>query len=587
MLFDECGCCNCGYRVQILPSGFGGAIVNSGLFAKRADLFVRSMSVELKNEAGDPLLVRPAASPTPIALEMEGGNTLALISDVDYVELEFVQSPGHVLRMTFEGTNTLLDSDDPVTLAVDEDSLDDTAWPEDPFGRDYLTRSSVSWQVRILKPASPCRCRVCYCGQESAPIDLAEAPAAYTLQFIEGFADDQSEFYGPGLPEPFSRFTLREPDASTCYDVCAPGGCVPDISRWEESFSLQKMTAEELEDAGMDPGSLAYASDPIPVNSCEAIRYLLLPCSIFGFASFGILGTGFTTLAANGTRPGWKFDDYFETPATYTTDLFENPIDFGVATLTASESHEPFVNEECPERSAEVPEEMIVEFYGESCAPNACGNDPQPADIGGSYTLTLDAENSTDCVAIWEFSEDTAFPNLGDGDLFQEQPTLRIRLECHNNIGGVECLCEGGTWYLTVQGLSPEYVSRTDAGGGNVTSRMPWFFGQTYKDGNQIPLSYTGVLPFSEDYAGDAAACRSPCEEGLSLDQPEEHIAALGQFARPGRLVTLAAGAVGVWGGLGTPYPGLDPATQQPLPGVPPANGPRVYKGYGGYKITR
>lgn len=589
MLFDECGCCNCGYRVQVLPSGFGGSVINDGLHALRADLFVRSLSVELRDGNNSPVIVRPAASATAIDLAIGPAGNLRFTSDEDYVELEFEQSPGHVLRMTFEGENTLLDSDDPVTLTVDEDSLDDTAWPEDLFGRDYLTRDEPTWQVRVIKPVSPCRCRVCYCGQEASPIDLEGAPAAYTLQFIEGFADEESEFYGPDLPLPFYRWVPGGPFFTpSCYDVCAPGQCVPDISRWASSFSLKKMTAEELVAAGMDPIALAYASEKIPVNSCESIRYLFLPCSTLGFASLGLLG-GDQVLAATGTRPGWKFADYTETPANYRSDLFDNAIEFGVATLTASESHEAFENEECPERAPDVPEEMIVEIYGESCEPLDCGDLVEVTglgDGGGSYTLTLDAENSTECVAIWEYSESDADPNLGDNELYVEQPALRIRLECHNEIGGVECLCEGGTWYLSVQGLSPEYVSRRDENDNNVTSRMPWFFGQLYKDGNQVPASFNGILPFSDDYAGDEATCRPPCEANLELDQPEEHIENLGAFARPGRLYPLGMPAVGNWTAVGIPYPGIDPDTGENLPGGPPANGPRAYKGFGGYKIT-
>lgn len=582
MLFRDCGCCECHYRLQVLPAGFSGAVVNDDVSLDNVDLFIRSASYELY--PGEDVS-RPPASATPISVRP----WLELITDEDFVELKFIQSEGHVLRMTYEGENLLLDSDDSVTLTIAEDTLDDEAWPEDPLGRDYLDRSGATWEVRIVKPLDPCRCRVCYCGQDDDPVDLEGAPEAYTLDFVEGFTDPESASYGPELPNPRYRFAPH-------------GDCPATLARWADPFSLRKLSRGEQVEFGFGEESLVYVSEAIPFQSCYSPRFFYFPCSTDGLGALCV-GTGIATgqtihcvFAATGTRTGWKFSDYRDTPEEYRTDLFTGPVDFGIATVTPAEEHTPF-EIDCPAGADGVsvaafpgcldvcPTEMTVEIYAESCAPFNCNNATfwQPTNIppgGQTYTLSLDPELCTDCTLVWTYAEEEADPNLGTGNPPQPwqlpRPVTYLKLTCYNATEGTECNCDGGVWRLEGSGLSEEYISGTDQFGANITSRMPWSFGQTYMNNNQLAVGVIYPFLFSDGYASGTPACYSPCEEGLELDQPEEHIAAIGNFARPGRLQPLSIPAVSVPYQV---YPGIDPATGFPFTN----NG---YKGYAGYKIT-
>jgi hypothetical protein len=440
LFFGQCGCCECKFRVQILPAGFSGGVVNDFSHPFFVDLFVRSLSLEI--DGG-----RPEASPDPITISPG----LTLISDEDYVELQFEQTAGHVLRMIFEGTNTLLDSDDPVTLTVDEDSLDDGAWPEDPLGRDYLTRTSPTWEVRIVKPAGPCRCRECYCEQDPPPAELAEAPAAYTLQFVEGFYDEESDLYGPELPAP--------------WDGLAPGfgDCPIARDRWAEPFSLKKMTAGELAELGLDElaGELVYMSEAIAWGDCTSSYYSLFPCSD-GFARLcsGSLSLTGCVHAAAATRPGWKFTDYQTTPTGYTDDLFGTAFDFGIATATASESHTPDPAADCGVNKDGV---AISHWCGGDCpkteitvtvtlgqgktAPVGGANADNPSGLGGSYTLDLVPEMSECGVLFYRYEEERVLPCSGEAPL---RPTLGLQV----TIAAEGCDCGKGNMTWGIAGLT-------------------------------------------------------------------------------------------------------------------------------------
>lgn len=503
-LGSPCCNCQCHYRLHIKASGFAGGArwtLSNALDVGNINLFFAAQSVEL----GD---ARPEASPDPVVL-----GDLELVNDEGFVSLQWTQSAGHVLRLSFTGTNTLLDSDDPVTLStVEENTLE--ALP-DWMGNDFLSTVG-SWDVKITRPLPPCECK-CYCVETD--LSLPEAPEYYTLQFSEDFYSEEGAFYAVDSP------------AALFYPPVQEGECPIVVDRWAEPFILRRVEGG---------GPLAYASEPVAFGRCVTRQYVLIPCDN-GTAALTCLSL--TARAPMAVLPDWKLDDYVEDPATYTDELFADAIDFGFATATPSTEPAPAV--EC----VTLPNgDGIAAFAGcfGTCPPteitvriHAAYDDPAPvAGIAlalvdatylsaSSYGLSLVPEESEACRLLYRYeTEETAV----DSVLGQTHPHLRIEVE-FNAEPPAGCAC-GATAQLRIGGVTkpmidwhpdydhdPPFWYSPQCKKGD--DRYVWHMGHLYLFAGAPAVAALFPVPFGSDNAGNNPACVTPCEEAFSFEEPE------------------------------------------------------------------
>jgi hypothetical protein len=522
LIGNPCACCECLYRLHIKAIGFeGGArwTISGGLDTGQINLFFGSASHELGQ-------ARPAASADPIVL-----GDLELVSDDGFVSLQWTQSEGHVLRLSFTGANALLDSDDSVTLStVDENTLEDLP---DWMGNDFLSTVG-SWEVKITKPSPPCVCN-CYCGQ--VDLSFPDAPSHYSLQFAEDFFSEDGAFYAPTTP------------ADGFYPDTSEEECPIVAERWSEPFILRRVE-------GVEP--ILYASEPIPFGRCNTRTFILSPCDS-GTALLAVGGT--SARAPIAPLPGWKLQDYIEGPSTYTDELFAGAIDFGFAVVTPSEEAPPA--EECltlPNGEgisafpgcfgACPPTEITVRIHAEYDDPPYNGVYPDKfVDAtyltASSYSLSLVPEESAACFLKYRYeSEETAV----DSELGQTHPHLRIEVDL-NAVSPAGCDC-GATAQLRIGGVTkpmidwhPDYANDPPFWYSppckKGQDRYTWFMGHTFTFGGQPAVASAGLTSFGSDDAGDDPACVTPCEENFSFDEPETPLTYNGVVYQMKTLVTL------------------------------------------------
>jgi len=499
ILGSPCACCGCRYTVQIKASGFAGGArwASNGYTSAKPEqnIFFASAAYELGES-------RPEASATPIPLD----DGLEIIVDDEYVELIYTQSAGHVLRLSFDGTNPLLDSDDPVTLAtVEENTLDaDVDW----MGNDFLSTIG-SWQVRIVKPEGLCRCG-CYCAQNVPAKDLPSAPAGYTLTFSEDFVTEEGAFYAPDTP-----YQAYTPATTT-------GSCVVGMTRWSHPFSMRPPTPEERSTLGL--GGLVYLTEPIAFRNCSSVRFFFWPC-IDGSAAITVGGGApgpYVAFAPNAALPGWKVADYDEDPTVYETDLFGSAIDFGFATLEPQGTFTPD-----PEAACGVGQDGIglsTWCFGdcpktEITMTLTLGSGPaNPTSLtSGSYTLDLVPELSKCDELYYELRQGSAVGCQGGTavDVLGISATIR-RGSCGCGLGNLSWGATGlttdgkGDYWAFGTGFPDTYpcvdvcdgFSVSYPGGGGYSYPLQFFvngtFGPSYPCSNSYQRSYSSAtLTFS------------------------------------------------------------------------------------------